>query len=986
MAVMTTQQPEGALLSEKPLSTSLELEKDARNGSADVNGYVEEVAPKEDEKPTPSADTKLGPEQNNDAFSANSAIKADSPKPVDSPADISVEIPEVPAIATPETEAVKADGATPVDTEMVDAPVSPVNEEKAESQDAPKPQSDPQPEAEAEVKSASQPAPVPAPETQSDAKPDADDAPVELAKKEDSVLSSAAVSPTTKLADDIPPVDEKEDVVMADVTEPVETAESTQETALSDVPPVTPAADGDSLLPTPPVKPEDAAHGTPPPTNTADTSMSEPAQSAKVSRERDIDSEDEPVAKRTKVEHSTDVKKEQDAMDVDKKPSSSASGQASLYLPNGQPKRLDDDSLDQNPVTDWQNKQIRGVLAGVKKTKVGANFRQPVGQLWPDLWSTYSLRVTNPIDISTMEKKFRGELNGYKTMGDFKRDLQLLVDNSIAFNGENHDVTRAAQSCRESILSRLNGISAVEPARPDKKDSIKQHPTRHTEPRPASHQSSASAPSRPPKPASTGAAASPAPKPAVENPAFAIPPGNNGVPLIRRDSTKNDSRTKRPIKGPPSKDLVYDQKRKKKLPPELRFCEEVLMELRKSKHFEFNGAFLQPVDPVALNIPHYHKIIKKPMDLGTMGSKLQLGEYTSAKDFERDFELIVKNCKTFNGEDHIVYAQALRLQRLFSNEMAKKGEWMAKNAPVAPANHNSPRGLKDESEDEEEEVVVDPHEEERKAIQAKIDTIQKRLSAEQKNIDDLVNGGSADLSLFETSTMIVKTLQMGLIEERQKLAALPARGAATSKPAKTSKPKKSGGASHVSGVAKKATTGGGHGASGSVKKPTHKKAAPPRKITDAERAVITEYLGELEGPPLERAIDLIKKDTGQGENDLGELELDIESLSEGALVRLYDLIVKHHPQAKKKMYSQAPADPPAKANKPTGTKSKKNKPMSKSEQERRIQQLNALRAQASRNASGSQEPMESIEGTGRASAEPTRQQDHDSDDEDSEED
>jgi bromodomain-containing factor 1 len=68
-------------------------------------------------------------------------------------------------------------------------------------------------------------------------------------------------------------------------------------------------------------------------------------------------------------------------------------------------------------------------------------------------------------------------------------------------------------------------------------------------------------------------------------------------------------------------------------------------------------------------------------------------------------------------------------------------------------------------------------------------------------------------------------------------------------------------------------------------------------------------------------------------------------------------------------------------------KSKKNKPMSKLEQERRIAQLNELRAKAGGQASGSQEPMESIEGTGRASADPPAptRDDNDSEDEESSE-
>ncbi|KAJ8595168.1 hypothetical protein M405DRAFT_807777 [Rhizopogon salebrosus TDB-379] len=46
-----------------------------------------------------------------------------------------------------------------------------------------------------------------------------------------------------------------------------------------------------------------------------------------------------------------------------------------------------------------------------------------------------------------------------------------------------------------------------------------------------------------------------------------------------------------------------------------RFCLSTIRSLKKLKDA---GAFLRPVDPVSLNIPHCPKIIKNPMDLGTI--------------------------------------------------------------------------------------------------------------------------------------------------------------------------------------------------------------------------------------------------------------------------------------------------------------------------------------------------------------------------------
>lgn len=862
-----------------------------------------------------------------------------------------------------------AGSAAPADTEMPDAPANQPSEEKASEQISPEPQAQPQAEAQPEERKEE-------PATNAAA---ATDAPTE---------PPAETTPPQPAAESAPPdakpdaeADTKADTVMAD------SQEQAQPTAASEAPSAAPAGDA-TASPTTKPHPDtaDAPAGTPPPPAAAaeksTSEVSQPSTTTKVSRERDVDSEDEPVAKRTKVEHAreqVEVKtgsgqpQDQDRMDVDQQQAGGAASDAPVQ-DSGEPKNLADDSLNDKPITEWQNKQIRTVLAGVKKTKVGLGFRQPVRDLWPHLWNEYSARISNPVDISLMEKRLRGEVSPYTTMGEFKADLDLMVQNSITFNGELHDVTLAAKACRESILTRMAAYPAVEPAKPEKKDS-KAHATRHVDSRSGGSGSSAGRPK--------GASPS-SQKPVVESPAFAIPANNNGVPLIRRDSSKPDSRAKRPVKPAHPKDLVYDTKRKKKLPLELRFCDEVLTELRKTKHYDVNAPFLQPVDPVALNIPTYHKIIKKPMDLQTMADKLSAGEYTTAKEFEKDFDLIIKNCRTFNGDDHAVYHQALRLQDLYRAEMSKKDEWMAKHAPpsaaaTAATTHaaSSPHP-RDDSDDSDADSEGDAErEEEHRQLQQRLATIQKRLEEEQRKVDAMVNSGTAEIADVEIGQSVVAMLQKQLMQERAKLAQLPP--LKKSGKSKGAKSKKAGGAAMAGKKASMAGPSGGAG--GAAKKSGTKKSAPKRKIGQLEKEMIIESLGELNGAPLERAIDLIKKDTGQGENDSGELELDIESLSEEALGKLYDIVNKAFPHLraeKERAYAQAAAAAAEPAARPKPTKSKKNKPMSKLEQERRIQQLNELRAQAGRQASGSQEPLESIEGNGN---EPAAQPEPESEDE-----
>ncbi|KAK0705914.1 hypothetical protein B0T26DRAFT_743448 [Lasiosphaeria miniovina] len=883
---MTTQHSEGSLLEEKPLKMATAIDKEARNGTAETNGH-----------PAPGTAT---PESLAEDIPIHRAEKSVSPKTT------------VASIAQNE-DAFSANQAVADDTRDVE-------------------------------KSEAEPAVTPA-KMDSDLPSDVDmvDAPTKSPAPDASISGKVPEAAPDSTAD----APAKEDVVMDDAPSQAEPsvadqAESTQDTAISDTQVATPP----SLAVDVPIS--SIAADTQPMPATADNSMSE--VSAKVSRERDADSEDEPVAKRARVDTAADqvevkMAKKDDGADRNK----AAGATLSVYGENGNPKSLTDDSLNGNPITDWQNKQIRITLAGVKKTKAGGMFKSSVENLWPELWAGYTARVSNPTDISAMEKRLRGDGPKYATMGEFKSDLDLLVSNSVLFNGEGHDVTIAAKSTRQAILSRMSQQLAAEP-----------------------------------RPAKSNDAATPPQKaPVVDSPAFAIPASSNGVPLIRRDSTKPDSRTKRPVKPAHPKDLVYETKRKK-MSPELRFCEEVLGEIRKPKYFEYNGPFQQPVDPVELNIPQYHKIIKKPMDLQTMSNKMSNGEYASLKEFEKDFDLIVKNCKTFNGENHLVYSQALRLQTQFRREMNKKDDWMARHAPAAAATSQattSPRP-KDDSEDDEAESEAEPElDEEQKAAQSRLATIQRRLEEEQKKITEMVNSGTAALDDVEIAQAVVAMLQKNLLQERSKLANAPAKKAAKPKPAKSKKASVGGGG----GSSKKAAPGPSDNKAAPKKSGTKK--ATKRKMGVLEKEIIAGGIAELDGQQLEKAIDIIKKDTGQGENDSGELELDIELLTEDALTKLYDLVTKTFPHLRaEKETTLAESSPQVAAprNK-TSAKTKKNKPMSKMEQERRIAQLNELRAQAGPRASGSQEPMESIEGTGRASTDPTPQADHDSEDEESSE-
>ncbi|KAJ3828487.1 hypothetical protein F5880DRAFT_1608389 [Lentinula raphanica] len=115
-----------------------------------------------------------------------------------------------------------------------------------------------------------------------------------------------------------------------------------------------------------------------------------------------------------------------------------------------------------------------------------------------------------------------------------------------------------------------------------------------------------------------------------------------------------------------------------------RFCQSTVRSLKKLKDA---SPFLRPVDPIALNIPHYPSIIKNPMDFSTIERKLTASNpvkpdpnpmnprYRTAEEFVADVRLIISNCVTFNGPDHIITAMGRRVEEVFDKQV--------KNMPTA---------------------------------------------------------------------------------------------------------------------------------------------------------------------------------------------------------------------------------------------------------------------------------------------------------------
>jgi bromodomain-containing factor 1 len=485
-----------------------------------------------------------------------------------------------------------------------------------------------------------------------------------------------------------------------------------------------------------------------------DTEMTEAPQvpfPTKVSREREDDEEADRAAKRTKTEA------EGDALPVTETTVNGASepvqnGDATIAVEQSQEPSL----------TPYMIKEIIKHVKNAVRTADGKNFRLPVTDLWPQLAESYAAKISKPMDLATLEKNLRN--NVYPTLKEVREDIQLLHGNAVTFNGPDHDVTKSAERLSSSLTGKISNIPPEPvpvPKKVPEKKSKASTPVVDT-----------TAKSAPTRRQSRGANTSAIDTTPAQT--FALDPQSN-TPLIRRDSTKAESgRPKRDIIPPKNKDLPYSVRPKsKKFAVELRWSHEALNELKKPKYAAFNFPFLTPVDPVALGIPTYFSVIKHPMDLSTVESKLDNGLYTTSKDFEKDVGLIVSNCFKFNPPGNPVHDLGKSFENLWKEQLGKKARWISDHTPAAVSASPTPESDAEESEEEAEAPPAN----------AGGSAIFKRLVEEQSKLIEIMSSPNVNEQELKLQQDMVNFLQRQV--EAEKVAAPAAKKAKKAKAPKT---------------------------------------------------------------------------------------------------------------------------------------------------------------------------------------------------------
>ncbi|EGV63235.1 Bromodomain-containing protein [Yamadazyma tenuis ATCC 10573] len=451
----------------------------------------------------------------------------------------------------------------------------------------------------------------------------------------------------------------------------------------------------------------------------------------------------------------------------------------------------DMNDLPDNPMPKHQAKFALNTIKNVKRLKDAGPFLKPVDIIKLNIPFYYNF-VPKPMDLSTIEKKLT--VSAYEVPEQFIDDFNLMVSNCIKFNGENSPIAKMGKNIQAYFEKHMLNF--------------------------------------PPKEANESELST-ASKRRIES--------QSSVPSIA------SNRPKRNIHPPKPKELPYDNRpRKKKFAADLRFCNQILKDLISKKHFSYNFPFLQPVDAVALNIPNYSDIIKQPMDLSTIQSKLANNQYENGDEFESDVTLMFENCYKFNPEGTDVSMMGHKLQDIFQKK------WINRPIPKdTPQNSDN----EDYSDDE--------------------------FSDDNSDVDESVL----------SNIPAIKFLEDQLIRMTQELDKLKKDHLLKIKQQREQRRK-----SRASGKNRKRSGSMAHSTGGKSKKI---KLIPQIQVTYEMKKQVSEQVPNLPDKKLQEFIKIIKDDVDL--NDEEEVELDMDQLEDKTILKLYNFLFDKKPAKAKKM-------------------------------------------------------------------------------------
>lgn len=382
------------------------------------------------------------------------------------------------------------------------------------------------------------------------------------------------------------------------------------------------------------------------------------------------------------------------------------------------------------------------VMKAVWKHHFGWPFHSPVDAIKLNI-PDYHTIIKNAMDFGTIKKRL--ENNYYYSAKECIKDFNTVFTNCYVYNKAGEDIVVMAQTLEKLFLTKIAMMPkdevdfapppAVPTPAPKEKEKVKKPMT-----------TPSGATKTPITPAVTSSTASvdletssqsiksetkvdkdsvksetPTPKESVKSDVkvdnesdFSQPKKKPQGVKRKADTTTADTvpdgdekkpprQIKKPLKDIPDSLPQHSSKPKGKTSDAIRACHEIIKEMFNKKHSSYAWPFYKPVDTEQLDLHDYKQVIKKPMDLGTVKTKVETNKYRSAAEFATDMRLIFTNCYKYNPPEHDVVAMARKLQDVFEMRFAKIPDDVNPGMAGGFVKNEHTAGATDEDYDSEDE-------------------------------------------------------------------------------------------------------------------------------------------------------------------------------------------------------------------------------------------------------------------------------------------
>merc|ERR1711974_416656 len=131
----------------------------------------------------------------------------------------------------------------------------------------------------------------------------------------------------------------------------------------------------------------------------------------------------------------------------------------------------------------------------------------------------------------------------------------------------------------------------------------------------------------------------------------------------RRDDSEDDEPKKKKKKGA-----------LKKLQKQMRKLLEIVIQYEDQDGRVLSDPFMKL--PTRKELPDYYEVIRKPVDISKILTKIEDGKYDDMDMMARDFDLLCINTQKYNEDGSLIHEDSIVLQSVFTNAREKlQAEW-----------------------------------------------------------------------------------------------------------------------------------------------------------------------------------------------------------------------------------------------------------------------------------------------------------------------